>query len=192
MIASQRRTHGRLHRLLWPCLFGLFATALATRQPAPVNDPWPDALVARLTPSTPQRPASGNATAEAAQASRPKAALLGVREDLFGAFPARVLVRVDGTLELAPLRPIDRPELLLYWSALQSPADSSIGAKPDRLPSDALLLGRIAGTGTHHFRLPDEALRAGSSSGRLVLFSLGHQEIVATAAMSELASRGAP
>ncbi len=85
----------------------------------------------------------------------------------------RVVVRSrsDGTtwwLELEPRQPITRPEVLVYWSR---------SAATGRLPEDAYLIGSLAGDRARAFELPQEAL---GRAGTLVLYSLGHQEIVAS------------
>ncbi len=77
---------------------------------------------------------------------------------------------VGRILELTPARDLQRPDLLVYWS------DS--GAS-DELPLQSLLLGSLAGVQTRRFVLP-----AGKSEskrgGRLYLYSLAHQELIAT------------
>ncbi|HTF88440.1 MAG TPA: hypothetical protein VK843_08525 [Planctomycetota bacterium] len=74
----------------------------------------------------------------------------------------------DGTrvLELTPRRDLELPDVLVYWSA----TDSNEG-----LPAKSLLLGSLAGTEARLFSLPKEA-----RGGRLFLYSLAHQELVAS------------
>lgn len=110
---------------------------------------------------------------------------LGAGEDLFGVWPARLSWWSDGQIEITPLRPLDRPELLVYWS----PGEITGG----QIPDDAHLIGRLTSSRPHRFALPEtNAGRTADSIGRaneetsaargqLVVYSLGHQEIVATA-----------
>lgn len=152
MIRSHRRAHLWIHFVLWPLAFVLLAAGIAGRRPVPLLGAWPSFL-----------------------ADPPAAAreILWSREDLFDGWPARVTARVDGSIDVKPLRPIDRPDLLLYWAA---------GAvSGTALPGDAHLLGRITGTTVQRIRLPDRLPDGPAEYGSLVVYSLGHQEIVATA-----------
>ena len=150
MIASHRRAHLGIHLVLWPLAFALLYGAMAGRPPLPRVGAWPDFLG-----DPPVAPSE----------------ILWAREDLFGAWPVRVTAHVDGTIDVKPLRPLDRPDLLLYWTA------QTVRLTP--LPPDAHLLGRIAGTTVQRFRLPEP--RPADEHGSLVVYSLAHQEIVATA-----------
>lgn len=106
------------------------------------------------------------------------------REDAFGSWPARLAWSDDGLVEITPLRPLDRPELLLYWIEDESEDELEGNA----LPPDARLVGRIASTSPQRFVLPEAAVAqtriAGGAHGLLVIYSLGHHEIVATARLS--------
>ncbi len=102
--------------------------------------------------------------------------------ELWGRLPLNTRISDPGgglTVELAPRRSLRRPALLLYWSAAAS--DSG------RLPADSRLLGAFAGTHLQAFGLPREAAQVG---GRLILYSLGHQEIVASARIPPQAEGG--
>ncbi len=87
--------------------------------------------------------------------------------------PLAARTRGEGSrwwLELEPVSAVVRPEVLVYWSP--SPA------KAGRLPADAYLMGGLAGARARAFELPAAAL---GNAGTLVLYSLGHQETVASA-----------
>ncbi len=73
-------------------------------------------------------------------------------------------------LEVEALEPLRRPDVLLYFSAT-APADT--------LPADAHLLGSVAHRQTRSFPLPTAAAKG----GHLVLYSLAHQDVVASAAL---------
>ena len=64
---------------------------------------------------------------------------------------------------MEPTGPLRAPDPLLYWSA--SPAQGA-------LPSDARLLGPLSAAPVQRFPLPAER-------GQLIVYSLGHAEIVA-------------
>ena len=88
----------------------------------------------------------------------------------------RLVSTSDGAraIELTPRVDLQRPDTLLYWQ----PAGAT------ELSDGSLLLGSVAGTQRRRFALP---ARAGDEPGTLVLYSLGHSEVVATA---ELAAFG--
>ena len=79
----------------------------------------------------------------------------------------------DGAiLELLPEADPARPDVLVYWTEAGEGAET---------PSDgAYLLGTLAGAEPRRFVLPDVAL---STGGRLLLWSLAHSELVASAAL---------
>ncbi len=92
------------------------------------------------------------------------------RGDWFGKAPVRVrLWREQGTARLAIGLAADKdfvkPDLLVYWSAVQIPESGA-------LPGNAKLLGAFA---AGPLVLPPEASTA---NGRVILFSLANQEIV--------------
>lgn len=84
--------------------------------------------------------------------------------------PVAVRVLRGGVLELAASAPLARPDVLVYWSA-EAPAKA--------VPAGAYLLGPL-GDRPRRFPLPAEAAGV---DGHLVLFSLGHGEILATGAL---------
>ena len=86
----------------------------------------------------------------------------------------------DWWLELTPAEPIAQPEVLVYWS--RSEVEGG-------LPEEAYLLGGLAGDRTRTWRLPHEIL---GLSGTLVLYSLGHQEVVASASLPGIGSAPPP
>jgi hypothetical protein len=158
VITAHRRAHRMLHWALWPLAIAVFGVALMGRRPEDSIREWP----AFLTDA-----------AAGAAANRSTSAVRFESEEAFGPWPARLRVFADASIELQPLRPLDRPELLLYWSR-----DPVV----DSLPRNAHLLGRISGTHASRFALPTAAMRDRSDgSGVLVVYSLGHQAIVASA-----------
>lgn len=103
-----------------------------------------------------------------------------VREaaDLFSVHAVTVRVRraTGGwQIELEPRAPIASPEVLVYWSP-------SAPAAP-ALPVEAFLVGSLAGRRARVFGLPPAAL---GRDGWLVLYSLGHQEVIDTAVLGTL------
>ncbi|MBY0399675.1 hypothetical protein K2X89_05225 [Myxococcota bacterium] len=182
MIRDRRRAHRRIHQALWPTLALVFAALLTDRRPIDSREDWPTLLAHSARPlGGDETPAS--ATSHALWSSR----------DAFGGWPARMALFADGSVEIQPLRPLDRPELLVYWVSEAQPGD--------RLPDSAHLLGRLAGPLAQRFTLPARALtRIGTASstaspepstasGALVVYSLGHQEIVATARLAPAEAR---
>ena len=158
MIAPLRRRHRLMTMALAIAVPVLYVVALAARPDEPV---------------TPQLPA--------ALAPAPAGEVDNDFGELFSDPPIVVRSRTDGSrqrragvppkwwLELEPRAPLARPEVLVYWS--KSPAT-------DRLPEDAWLIGGLAGDRVRAFELPLEAM---GLAGYLVLYSLGHQEVVASA-----------
>ncbi len=126
------------------------------------------------------RPRPPIAELPAALAGSVDGELVRETEDLFGDHPVTTRVRRgDGgwQVELEPAAVIVRPEVLVYWSA---------SAAGESLPAEAFLLGSLAGVRARVFDLPTAAL---GRDGWLVLYSLGHQEVVGAA---ELAAVGEP
>jgi hypothetical protein len=98
------------------------------------------------------------------------------RDDLWRGLPIRTSLyrgpqRV--TVLLQAREEIGRPDLLVYWSGAAE--------TPDGLPGDVVLLGRLAGLRRSRFDLPVGA----GATGRLILYSLAHQEVVAGLALSD-------
>ena len=154
MIAPLRRRHRWTTAVLAVAVPVLYVVALAARPDEPV--------VVSLPPEWSPAPA-GKVEAD-----------LGL---LIEDPPVVVRARGDGSsdvkswgLELEPIEPIARPKMLVYWSA--SPPTAG------RLPEAATLLGGLAGRHARTFELP---VAARGHAGTLVLYSLGHQEIVASA-----------
>jgi hypothetical protein len=73
-------------------------------------------------------------------------------------------------LELHPHEDFNAPDVLVYWSPQSSGEDLN----------EAYLLGTLAGMHKRSWPLPQAALQ---SEGKLILYSLGHQRILATAAL---------
>jgi len=71
-------------------------------------------------------------------------------------------------VEIVARTDVQRPDVLVYW-------------QPQQVATlvDAVLLGSLAGTEARRFELP-----GGTSGGALALFSLGHQELFAHAALT--------
>lgn len=175
MIRSRRRAHRSIHLLLWPGLAAFFTYSLAETASTLAPFDWTSVLVDRTT---------NNTNGVGPRDDEP----IWTRDDAFGLWPARLAIHRDGRLELTPLRPLDRPELLLYWSP---PIDSEANASDERLPAEAVLLGRIFAARQQSFALPDAVRGATDRRGALVVYSLGHQEIVARAIWpSELVLEG--
>ena len=72
-------------------------------------------------------------------------------------------------------RSAQRPDLLLYWS--QDPPART-------LPQNALLLGSVPDTHSRVYQLPDS-----SWTGHLILYSLGHQELLGSAPLPVLGEK---
>lgn len=149
----------RRHRILTLALAVLappaFAAALAVR---PSSTP-----PGELSPLLVSRPAAGPER--------------WARDDLWA--PLEIHTRLfappaEGgpVVELAPVRDLRRPSLLVYWAPAGDPA---------ALPPGAHLAGRLAGVEARRFALPAEAR---DRPGRLYLYSLGHHELLGSAALS--------
>jgi hypothetical protein len=101
----------------------------------------------------------------------PAGALVEERADLWSPLAIRTRIYASGVIELAPQVDLEQPDVLVYWSP---------EAVRDRLPDGARWLGRLAGTSPRRFALPPDARgRAGS----LHLYSLGHAQWLASAAL---------
>lgn len=95
---------------------------------------------------------------------------------VFGEFDVTVHAwqTADGpVIGITPGEPLARPAVLVYWT----PAPPG-----DGLPDDALLLGAVADRGRTYAVPPAAAGR----DGHLVLYSLGHQEVVASGELPAL------
>ena len=82
-------------------------------------------------------------------------------------------------LELHPFEDLKAPDVLVYWSPQNSGEELN----------EAYLLGALAGRHKRSWPLPQAALQ---SEGKIVLYSLGHQQILASAALplSEILQEG--
>ena len=152
MIAPLRRRHRRMTAALALAVPALYVLALSGRPPEPVAETLPSALAGDPPPGE----------------------VVNEYGALFIGQAVAVRLRGGGSpwwIELEPREPVTRPEVLVYWTP-ETPAVA------DRLPADAFLLGALAGRRTLAFALPEDAL---GRAGQLVLYSLGHQEVVASA-----------
>lgn len=179
MISSRRKAHRSLVFVLAPIASVVFVTALMQPAPNPVVDRLPTFLEGPQAHLDGQKARNG---AQQAQKDVEPGAPLWVKEDLFSDWPARVSAYRRRVLELKPLRPLIKPDVLVYWTP-----ERFSGAT---LPQDAHLLGRIGGTSVRRFVLPDHGPLQGAAApnhaGSLVLYSLGHQEVVTVAVLPAL------
>jgi hypothetical protein len=185
--------HRRIHRLivlfLAPVALGVFVAAVIDRASAPDASPAAN-LLRRTSVSVDRAIERGD--------------VIWSREDLFVNWPARVIAyQFSGevaergpvpsshrALEIKPLRPIGKPDVLLYWAPATEGAStqSPDGRALTSLPADAHLLGRIGGTGIRRFKLPGHGdwTASRASGGSLILYSLGHQEVIAAGGLPPL------
>lgn len=163
MIASRRRAHRFFVGALAPVALGMLFAGGSQRMPQ------------NALPDLPRFAFASDGVGSVGSGTR-----LWEREDLFLGWPARVAAYAGGELELMPLRPLRQPDVLVYWAPGGAPSAA--------LPADAHLLGRLGSPVVHRFRLPTHAAQA--DAGELVLYSLGHQEVVATATLPALDSPG--
>ncbi len=83
-------------------------------------------------------------------------------------------VTLDGALGIEIVSDLAKhPDVLAYWI--------STDEDPEGLPTSAVLLGALPSPGRRAFSLPKGA----DLPGRVILFSLGHGEVVASATVSE-------
>jgi len=78
-------------------------------------------------------------------------------------------------IEIELQAPLQRPDVLIYWT-------SDNGDNSGTLPTDSWLLGTLTDSARQHFLLPVAIPRSGG--GQLILYSLGHQEVVASGVIS--------
>ncbi len=160
MIAPLRRRHRWTTAVLALAVPVLYVVALSGRVPEPVAEALPSALAG----------------------DSPAGEVVNEYGALFTGQAIAVRLRGGGSswwIELEPREPVTRPEVLVYWTPQTT-------AAADRLPPDAFLLGALAGRRPQAFAVPSAAL---GGAGRLVLYSLGHQEVVASAPLPAI---GAP
>ncbi|MCI0389900.1 MAG: hypothetical protein MOB07_14215 [Acidobacteria bacterium] len=163
MITSLRNRHRMVVTALAFLVPIVFVSGLMIRRPIPVSD--------RL-PIIQTDPASGQAS------------VLFEDETLWKglAITTRVVVKgSDGSnlfLELQATRHLAEPDALVYWSESQPISE--------RLPENAILLGKLNDMQVERWSLPE---RASAVTGYLTLYSLAHRKIVATAELSIPVSR---
>lgn len=142
-----------------------WTTALAVLLPAGV------VLALATRPAPPPATALPPALAPEPPAARPLAGWQGLWRGT--ELTTRIGAVPDGglRLDLEPSAPVRAPDLLVYWHP-------DTGATPGdpALPHGATLLGRFAG-GAYGLPLP----AAAHGGGGLILYSLAHGEVVATA-----------
>lgn len=121
------------------------------------------ALAARVPP-----PVMPTLPAPLAASARPAGAPLSSSDTLWTGAALRT-ERFPELLLLSPLEPLRVPDPLLYFSATAPEGEA--------LPEHARLLGAVSDAPEQPFPLPAEA------QGHLILYSLGHDRVVAHAAL---------
>lgn len=167
MIQHLRQRHRNLIVILAVILPVSFLAGLATRSSAPQRQDIPPFLINEL-PAFPR--------------------VLFENGNLWGGHNILTRVCADDMppqrliVELQPQDELVKPDILVYW---HEPATDS----GNQLPENAYLLGALTGKQLRRFALPEAARMV---EGKLVLFSLAHQQIVATALLptSSLLSSG--
>ena len=153
MIRPLRRRHRVVTVSLALVVPALFAAGLAVRTP---STPAMDELPAALLHQEPELPE-----------------LVLDRDDLWQGLdlPTRIGRGAEGAvIEIGIEGGLGKPDVLLYWSEERPSAGS--------LPEGAYLVGVLVGNGPTRLRLPDLAIERG---GHLLLYSLGHQELLSSA-----------
>lgn len=152
MILALRQVHRRIFIGLAVLIPAGFITAIAARRPIPVADSLPAALAGAATDFK---------------------TVLWTRQDFFrqagistrlvgdGVAKGKLAVTFEAPNNFA------KPDLLVYW------AQGTKGV-PDALPGNSQLLGAFAGQAP--LQLPLDAMNI---EGRLILYSLADQEVVA-------------
>ncbi len=122
------------------------------------------------------RPGDSSRASEAVE-SESLGQLLVERPDLFSTVDASVRVFDTSNggrlLAVTPSAAVRTPDTLIYWLSGTPSADA---AAADGLPSGARLLGPLRNTA---YPLPSEA-----TNGRIILYSLGHQEVLDQGALT--------
>ena len=155
MIRSHRRRHFRVFASLAVVLPLVLIAALISRQRAPVMDPAPALLDGR---------AGDGWTAIDSAEAQVGGTVIGIRLLESIATPARLGV------ELMPASALRAPDVQVYWAAV---GDTAAGS----LPSDAVLLGSLAGPRLQRFALP---VQLGGQPGSVVLYSVAHRAVLGT------------
>ena len=156
MIRPLRTRHRVMVTVLAVALPVLFVAGLLARKPLVGMDATPEAL----QPFSETYPM-----------------LLTETPDLWGEFAIQTRLHADTApasrlaVELHPEAYLKAPDVLVYWNVDTPLAEGAI-------PDGAYLLGTLAGTQARHFALPDTALH---TDGHLILYSLAHQQTIATA-----------
>ena len=159
MIRPLRTRHRVMVTVLAVTLPILFVAGLLARKPPAEMETIPEAL----------RPFSETSPT-----------LLAETPDLWGELAIVTRLHADAdsasrlAVELHPETYLKAPDVLVYWHTDAPPADGVI-------PDGAYLLGSLSGAQARRFALPDTAL---TTDGHLILFSLAHQQTVATARLS--------
>jgi len=155
MIRSHRRRHFRVFASLAVLLPLVLVAALSSRQRAPVMDPAPAVLDGR---------AGDGWTAIDSGEAQVGGTVIELRLLESIAAPARLGV------ELMPASALRAPDVLVYWSAASETVNGG-------LPSDAVLLGPLAGPRLGRFALP---VNRGGQPGSLILYSVAHRAVLGT------------
>jgi len=102
------------------------------------------------------------------------------KEDLWPGIKITTRVYTDApsgllfALELQPREDVHAPDILVYWSARTS-------GNEQELLKEAHLLGALAGRQKRSWLLPGTMERV---DGKVILYSLGHQAVVASASLT--------
>ncbi len=158
MIRPLRIRHRAMMAVLAVVIPLVFVAGLMAREPIPVMEQLPEAVVSLAQPSL------AHQILEA--------------DDLWTVAPITTRVFGDATpathlaVELTPQASLKLPDVLVYW-APQQPAGM--------LPGDSFLVSSLDGTETVRGALPEAALR---TDGFLILFSLARQEVIDVAPLT--------
>ncbi len=148
MIRPLRRRHLRVVVGLAMLVPAVYLTAIQARRPAALSEP----LAPELAPTR----SSGDARA--------------VSTEEWPELPIDLRLLAAGAdrwIEIVAREELPHPDVLVYWSATEPTSGS--------LLTEAKLLGALAGDETRSYLLPQEA---GESAGHLILYCLGHGELL--------------
>lgn len=73
-------------------------------------------------------------------------------------------------VQLEPLKDLSKPDVLIYWHPAESPIEHG-------LPGGAYFVGSLSSHQSPKMLLPERALQ---TDGRLILYSLAHQEVISS------------
>ena len=158
MIRPLRRRHLETVAGLAILVPALYLAAIQARPPATMSEPFDPELA----------PAGLDSDAEGASTQEWSA--LPIRSRLLAAGG-------DRWIEVAATDELPHPDVLVYWSAVEPASDAPL--------TDARLLGALAGDQRRSYLLPREA---GAGVGHLILYCLGHGELLGS---HSLAAEGA-